>query len=225
MAKPASSSTPSRALPFIIGIFVLLGIGLSWFFLHRSPAPSAEPAATPSAPLTASPSISPSASPLPSGSPAPMASPDLSTDANGLSKTTAVVSTTQGILKFKFYPKDAPNTVARVIELIQQGFYNGLAFHKVVPGFIVQTGNPTTREDGGSGKSLKAEFNERRHVEGTLGMARGKDPDSADSQFYITIKPQPHLDRSYTVFGQVTEGLDILHKIQAGDKVTSIVLE
>ena len=150
---------------------------------------------------------------------------DLNTDSNGLSASTVVINTTQGIMKYKFYSKDAPKTVARMIELIQQGFYNGLTFHRVVPGFVIQGGDPVGNGTGGSGQKLPAEFNERRHVEGTLAMARAADPNSADSQFYVSLGRHPHLDRSYTVFGQLTEGLDVAKKIQIGDRMTSVTIE
>ena len=151
--------------------------------------------------------------------------PDLSIDANGLSKTTAAIHTSKGVIKFKFYSQDAPNTVHRMVELINQKFYNGLIFHRVVPGFVIQGGDPAGNGTGGSGQNLKAEFNSRSHLTGTVAMARSADPDSADSQFYITLAPQPHLDHNYTVFGQVTEGMDIVQKIQPDDKIISVILE
>lgn len=145
--------------------------------------------------------------------------PDLTTNENGLSKATAVLVTEKGTIRFKFYPQDAPKTVSRIIELINQDFYNGLTFHRVVPGFVVQGGDPTGTGTGGSGEKLEAEFNSRRHLEGSVAMARASDPNSADSQFYITMGPQPHLDRQYTVFGQTIEGIDVVKKIQPGDKI------
>lgn len=150
---------------------------------------------------------------------------DLNTDSNGLSKSTVVMTTTKGVIKYKFYSKDAPKTVARMVELIQQGFYNGLTFHRVVPGFVIQGGDPSGNGTGGSGQKLPAEFNERRHVEGTVAMARAADPNSADSQFYISLGRHPHLDRSYTVFGQVTEGQDVAKQIAVGDRMTSVTIE
>ncbi len=151
--------------------------------------------------------------------------PDLTVDANGLSKATVILQTTEGVIKYKFYPKNAPNTVARIIELINQGFYNGLNFHRVVPGFVIQGGDPQGNGTGGSGKKLKAEFNERRHIEGAVAMARANDPDSADSQFYISLGTHPHLDRNYTVFGQVIEGMDVARKIKPGSKMTAVFIE
>lgn len=150
---------------------------------------------------------------------------DLTTDSNGLSKSTVVITTTRGVIKYKFYSKDAPKTVARMAELIGQGFYNGLTFHRVVPGFVIQGGDPSGNGTGGSGQKLPAEFNERRHIEGTVAMARAADPNSADSQFYISLGRHPHLDRSYTVFGQVTEGQDVAKQISVGDRMTSVTIE
>jgi peptidylprolyl isomerase len=149
----------------------------------------------------------------------------LETDAQGLSHATAVIQTTRGRIKFKFYTKDAPNTVHREAELIQSGFYNGLTFHRVVPGFVVQGGDPTGNGTGGSGVKQKAEFNSRKHIPGAVAMARSSDPNSADSQFYITLGTHPHLDGSYTVFGQVVEGQDIANQIQVGDRMTAVTLE
>jgi cyclophilin family peptidyl-prolyl cis-trans isomerase len=146
-------------------------------------------------------------------------------DANGLSKTGVSLQTTQGLIRFKLYSNDAPQTAQRIVELVQQGFYNGLTFHRVIPDFVVQGGDPTGTGSGGSGKKLKAEFNSRHHVAGTVAMARAADPDSADSQFYITLSPQPHLDQQYTVIGQVTEGLEVAKKLKVGDKIISMQIE
>jgi peptidylprolyl isomerase len=150
---------------------------------------------------------------------------DLNTDENGLSKSSVVLTTSQGVIKYKFYSKDAPKTVARMSELIQQGFYNGLNFHRVVPGFVIQGGDPLGNGTGGSGQKLPAEFNSRRHTEGTVAMARAQDPNSADSQFYISLGRHPHLDNQYTVFGQVTEGMDVAKKIKVGDSIVSAKIE
>ncbi|MCM0605109.1 MAG: peptidylprolyl isomerase [Xanthomonadaceae bacterium] len=151
--------------------------------------------------------------------------PDLTIDSNGLSKATATLTTTKGVVKFKFYTQDAPATVKRIVELINSGYYNGLTFHRVVPGFVVQGGDPTGTGSGGSGQKLKAEFNDRKHMLGAIAMARTADPNSADSQFYITLGTHPHLDHQYTVFGQVTEGMEVVQKIQMGDKMTTVTIE
>ena len=112
-----------------------------------------------------------------------------------------------------------------MIELIGKGFYNGLTFHRVVPGFVIQGGDPVGNGTGGSGQKMKAEFNNRRHLEGTLAMARAADPDSADSQFYICLGTLPHLDHNYTVFGQVVEGMDVARMIKVGDKMLSFSIQ
>jgi cyclophilin family peptidyl-prolyl cis-trans isomerase len=153
------------------------------------------------------------------------AKPDLSVDTNGLSKATVVLATSQGTVKFKFYTNDAPKTTSRIVELITSGFYNGLSFHRVVPGFVVQGGDPLGNGTGGSGKKIDAEFNDRRHIMGTVAMARAADPNSADSQFYFSLGSFPHLDKSYTVFGQVTDGLDVIKKIRVGDKIVTASLQ
>lgn len=141
------------------------------------------------------------------------------------SATKARIKTVHGDIVFYFYKKDAPNTTARIKELITSGFYNGLTFHRVIPGFVVQGGDPKGNGTGGSGKNIVAEFNKNKHVPGTVAMARSSDPNSADSQFYISLGTHPHLDNKYTVFGFVGEGLDVANKIQKGDKMISVTLE
>ena len=149
---------------------------------------------------------------------------DLRTDSNGLSELKAILKTVHGDITLKFYPLKAPHTVTRIIKLIQSSFYNQLIFHRVVPNFVVQGGDPTGTGRGGSGVQLKAEFNSIQHIKGTVAMARGASPDSADSQFYIALTTLPHLDKKYTVFGQVVDGLPILDKIAKNDKIISISL-
>ena len=204
-------------------VMALSIIGGLVYLKSHSPKEAIQPAA---AQVAAAPvaSISPGPSPSVEVKATNMA-PDLTVDANGLSKATVVLNTNKGVIRFKFYPKDAPNTVNRIIELINKGFYNGLKFHRVVTGFVVQGGDPQGNGTGGSGQKLKAEFNDRHHLEGTVAMARGQDPDSADSQFYISLGPQPHLDHSYTVFGQVIEGMDVVKKLQIDDKMITVTIE
>jgi len=137
----------------------------------------------------------------------------------------AVIETPKGTIKFRFYTKDAPNTVANFVKLTNAGFYNGLTFHRYEPGFVIQGGCPNGNGTGGPGWNIKAEFNANKHVEGTVAMARAADPNSAGSQFYICLAPAPFLDGNYTVFGQVTEGMDTVMKIRAGDKMTKVYLE
>ena len=147
--------------------------------------------------------------------------PYLPTDKNGLTLSYAVLKTIHGPIKVRFFPKKAPKSIQRFLQLIKTGFYDGLPFHRVIKNFIIQTGDPTKTGNGGSGIKLKQEFNNIPHVRGTLALARGKGVDSADSQFYIALSTLPHLDNKYTVIGQVTSGLDTLNKISEGDKITS----
>jgi len=123
-----------------------------------------------------------------------------------------------------FFPDDAPNTVKSFIYLTHVGFYDSLSFHRVIkdPPFVVQGGDPRGDGTGGPGYTIDAEFNDRPHREGTLSMARSSDPNSAGSQFYICLAPQPHLDGNYTVFGEVIEGMDIVKDIEQGDIMKSI---
>ncbi len=141
------------------------------------------------------------------------------------SKPIAVIVTDKGVIKFEFFEKDAPNTVKNFIKLAEKGFYNGLTFHRVEPGFVIQGGDPNGNGTGGPGYTIKAEFNKRPHLEGTVAMARAAHPDSAGSQFYICLAPQPFLDGKYAVFGQVIEGLDVVHKIQVGDVMRKVYIE
>ena len=141
----------------------------------------------------------------------------------GLSHSIGVIKTVHGNIIFKFYLKQAPNTSQRIIKLIKNGFYDGLDFHRVIKGFIIQTGSPDNSLDGGSGMRLKAELSDLKHIKGSLSMARRvNDIDSADSQFFITLKSSKELDGKYTIFGQVIKGLNILDKIQKGDKIITI---
>lgn len=219
-----------RTIPFVVGALVLVSLVLAiLFYRHQKETTSATVAVTETASPVASPTPDPSASPSVAASPTPAVlsnpNPDLTVDTNGLSKSTVVVQTNRGIIKFKFYSKDAPLTSARIVALVTKGFYNSLTFHRVVPNFVVQGGDPTGTGTGGSGERLKAEFNSRRHLDGSVGMARSSDPDSADSQFYFTMGPQPHLDHNYTVFGQVTEGMDVVRQLQVGDKMVSVLIQ
>jgi peptidylprolyl isomerase/peptidyl-prolyl cis-trans isomerase B (cyclophilin B) len=131
---------------------------------------------------------------------------------------------TGGEIWIDFYPKDAPKTVENFARLARKGFYNGLTFHRVEPGFVVQGGDPLGNGTGGPGYTIKAEFNARKHVRGTVAMARAADPDSAGSQFYICFQPAPFLDGKYTVFGIVTKGMDVVDRIKVGDRMKSVRL-
>jgi peptidyl-prolyl cis-trans isomerase B (cyclophilin B) len=135
-----------------------------------------------------------------------------------------VIETAHGTITIQTFPEDAPKTVARITELAEAGFYDGLTFHRVVPGFVVQGGDPTGTGRGGSGKTIPPEFNQRQHVAGTVAMARTQDPNSADSQFYITLAREPHLDGKYTVFGQVIDGMDAVQAIRQGDTMVHVTV-
>lgn len=137
----------------------------------------------------------------------------------------AVIKTDKGDMKLELFPDVAPNTVLNFVTLANKGFYNGLNFHRVVPGFVIQGGCPNGNGMGGPGYQIPAEFNKRKHLKGTLAMARSQSPDSAGSQFYICLDPQPGLDGQYTVFGQLVEGKEVPEKIKVGDKITSITIE
>lgn len=121
-----------------------------------------------------------------------------------------------GEVEIKFRPDLAPGHVARIIELANEGFYNNVAFHRVIPGFMAQTGDPTGTGSGGSGTKLKAEFSSEPHVRGTVSMARANDPNSGDSQFFIVYEPSRFLDGKYTVFGEVIKGMEYIDLIKKG---------
>ncbi len=123
-----------------------------------------------------------------------------------------------GRVVIQLRPDLAPEHVKRIKELTREGFYDGVKFHRVIEGFMAQTGDPTGTGMGGSKlPNLKAEFNDAKHVRGTLSMARAGSPDSANSQFFICFKPSSFLDGQYTVFGQVIEGMEFVDKIKKGD--------
>jgi peptidylprolyl isomerase len=115
-------------------------------------------------------------------------------------------------------PDLAPGHVAQIKALARRGFYDGVVFHRVIDGFMAQTGDPTGTGTGGSGNKLKAEFSNTKHVRGTVSMARAQSPDSADSQFFIVFAPAPFLDGQYTVWGEVVSGMDLVDKIKKGDQ-------
>ena len=131
------------------------------------------------------------------------------------------IKTDFGSMKFTLLPDLAPETVRNFSKLVKSGFYNGTLFHRVIPGFMIQGGDPNTKNSdksmwgqGGPGYNLKAEFSSRSHLRGIVSMARAADPDSAGSQFFIVTSDSTFLDKQYTVFGEVTEGIDVAHKIE-----------
>jgi peptidylprolyl isomerase len=135
-------------------------------------------------------------------------------------ENTLVMETSKGAVTITLRPDLAPNHVARIKELARQGFYDGIVFHRVIEGFMAQTGDPTGTGTGGSGKKLEAEFSREPHVRGVCSMARAADPDSADSQFFICFDDARFLDGQYTVWGKVTEGMEAIDKIKRGEPVT-----
>jgi len=138
----------------------------------------------------------------------------------------AVMDTTLGTIKIEFYKDKAPGHVKNFKKLTNKGFYDGTTFHRVIPGFMIQGGDPNSKDDirgndgtGGPGYSIKAEFNDIPHKRGILSMARSQDdPNSAGSQFFIVVKDSQFLDRNYTVFGKVIEGMDVADRIVAVDR-------
>ena len=133
-----------------------------------------------------------------------------------------LMETEEGNISIELYPDVAPNTVANFKALAAGGYYDGLSFHRVIPGFMAQGGCPRGDGTGGPGYQVKAEFNKIKHERGVLSMARAADPDSAGSQFFICFAAHPHLDGQYTVFGKVTEGMDVVDNIVIGSGITKV---
>ena len=135
--------------------------------------------------------------------------------------TSGKIETNFGDIEIKLLPELAPEHVRNFIKLAQSGFYDGTLFHRIIPGFMIQGGDPNTKDTnlksqwgmGGPGYNIKAEFNSRSHLRGIISMARSQDPDSAGSQFFIVTSDSTFLDREYTVFGEVTSGMDVADKI------------
>ena len=134
-------------------------------------------------------------------------------------ENTLLMETTQGSVVIEMRPDLAPNHVARIKELVREGFYDGIVFHRVIEGFMAQTGCPHGTGTGGSGQKLKAEFNDASHTRGVCSMARAQDPNSGDSQFFICFGDATFLDRQYTVWGAVIEGMENVDKIKRGEPV------
>lgn len=154
------------------------------------------------------------------------AAPPMTIDVN---KTyVATIKTPKGNIVAELYPKDAPQSVNNFVFLARDGFYNGLTFHRVEPGFVIQGGDPVGNGTGGPGYNIPPEI-KAKHTLGALAMARRGGPaqttPSSGSQFYITLAPQPGLDGQYTVFGQVTQGMDVAQKIAVGDKIESVTIQ
>jgi peptidylprolyl isomerase len=134
-------------------------------------------------------------------------------------ENTLILETTQGPVTIEMRPDLAPLHVEQIKGLVKKGFYDGIVFHRVIDGFMAQTGCPQGTGTGGSGKKIKAEFNAEPHVRGTVSMARSADPNSGDSQFFICFDDARFLDKQYTVWGKVTEGMDNVDKIKRGEPV------
>ena len=132
-------------------------------------------------------------------------------------ENTLIIETTKGPVTVELRPDLAPNHVARIKELARQGFYDGVVFHRVIDGFMAQTGDPTGTGRGGSGQKLRAEFNAEPHTRGAVSMARAQSPDSGDSQFFICFDEATFLDRQYTVWGRVIDGMDNVDKLARGE--------
>ena len=149
------------------------------------------------------------------------------TSDNGAGQT-LLLETSQGQVEIKMLPELAPKHVARITELASNGFYDGIIFHRVIPGFMAQTGDPDGTGMGGSGQKLEAEFTDYEYRDGTVGMARSMNPNSGDSQFFICFEGCGHLTGQYTVWGQVERGMDTVRKIAIGeppadpDKIVSV---
>jgi peptidyl-prolyl cis-trans isomerase B (cyclophilin B) len=143
-----------------------------------------------------------------------------------MANTIATVETNVGVFKFELYEQRAPITTKNFIELAGSKFYDGLTFHRYEPGFVIQGGDPEGTGMGGSDKTIPLEIHpELRHVKGAVAMARSQDPNSASSQWYITLEQVDFLDDNYAVFGKVIEGMDVVLKLRAGDKMEKVTLE
>ena len=135
-------------------------------------------------------------------------------------ENTLVLETSKGSVAIALRADLAPRHVSRIKELTREGFYDGVVFHRVIDGFMAQTGDPTGTGTGGSGTHLEAEFTDASHKRGTCSMARASDPNSADSQFFICFADSPWLDGQYTVWGEVVSGMDVVDQIKRGEPVT-----
>jgi peptidyl-prolyl cis-trans isomerase B (cyclophilin B) len=134
------------------------------------------------------------------------------------------METAKGPITLELFEDDAPNTVANFISLAERGFYDGLTFHRVEPGILIQGGDPKGDGTGGPGYRIRDEISSRRHLRGVISMAKTEEPDSAGSQFFITLRPLPSLDGRHTVFGRVTEGLEVAEAIEPGDAIVRVTI-
>ena len=137
--------------------------------------------------------------------------------ANEANSDKILLNTSKGEIIINLMPEIAPVHVARIVELVKSGFYDGIIFHRIIPGFMAQTGDPKGNGTGGSGTNLKAEFSDYKYINGTVGMARTMDPNSADSQFFICFDGCGHLTGQYTVWGQVETGMEVVEALNVGE--------
>ena len=137
--------------------------------------------------------------------------------ANEANSDKILLNTSKGEIIINLMPEIAPVHVARIVELVKSGFYDGVIFHRIIPGFMAQTGDPKGNGTGGSGTNLKAEFSDYKYINGTVGMARTMDPNSADSQFFICFDGCGHLTGQYTVWGQVETGMEVVKALNVGE--------
>jgi len=155
----------------------------------------------------------------------PPSGAELDTLATEAEDLRARIATKKGDIVFRFYPREARRHSAAFIKLARAGFYDGLAFHRVEPGFVIQGGDPKGNGTGGPGYTLDGEFSDLPHVRGTVAMARAGNPNSAGSQFYICLGDARFLDKQYTVFGQTVEGQDVAQAIRVGDVMEKVTIE
>jgi peptidyl-prolyl cis-trans isomerase B (cyclophilin B) len=208
--KVLNENTPwyrNKIILIVAAVVVVLGIILTLGLTKVIPMPSLGPTGV---------SEMQSQEPKSYKSPVPMI-----IDVN--KKYTATIKTAKGDLVLELYPKDAPVTVNSFVSLAKKSFYNGLTFHRVIPGFMAQGGDPTGTGTGGPGYKFQDEFSQRTHVAGSLSMANSG-ANTNGSQFFICYAPQPHLNGKHTVFGQLTQGMDVLTKLVNGDKMIEVVI-
>jgi len=160
---------------------------------------------------------------MPSSQPAKSANSPVPMVIDVNKKYTAVIKTDKGDLTLELYPQDAPVTVNSFVSLARKGFYDGLTFHRIIPGFMAQGGDPTGTGSGGPGYKFQDEFSSRTNQEGSLSMANSG-PNTNGSQFFICYAPQPHLNGKHTVFGQLTQGMDALKQLVNGDKMNQVII-
>ena len=219
---------PYRLLLLPVALLILVLAGLACgedeeITSGGSPSPQSSPAAGSPTPTAASPTPPPCAASAEAPDPPKEKTydmrPEMTIDKD--KKYTATVKTVRGDFTIELRPDLAPETVNSFVFLAREGYFNGVTFHRVIPGFVAQGGDPTGTGSGGPGYSVPAEFSETPYERGTVGMARSQEPDSGGSQFFIAYSPQPGLDRLYTVFGKVSEGMEVVDCLTPRDPSTN----